>query len=84
MSSEYKTDQAVLKGERSRWHTPCYGEVWKYGEIWLSGCPMCGSAAMLLEHAVTTENDKVTIIPSITCPYCKAHYWITNGQILKA
>lgn len=88
--TEYETLVVKYMGERRKWKTPIYGELWTWNDFWLMGCPACGEAATLKGskggHTVTIDGDKATVSPSVGCPYadCDAHYFVKNGKVIPA
>ena len=47
---------------------------------YLFGCPGCGSVAEL-DHDVIMEGDRISIVPSVECPYgCGFHEVITGWE----
>lgn len=57
-----------------------YGLIYKWHDIWVLGCPRCGGSARL-QHTVEIKDGKVTINPSVGCPFCHAHYYVRNGKV---
>lgn len=51
------------------------------GRITLIKCPQCGGYASIIDsHEVAESDGKVTIKPSLVCPYgCGWHVTITDG-----
>lgn len=47
---------------------------------WYVGCPGCNGKGNLSGHAVTIDDNLVTVSPSILCG-CGAHYFIERNQI---
>jgi len=90
--TDYKTLEVKYMGERRHWKTPIYGEIWRWKDFWLMGCPACGQAATLAGreggHTVILEGDfdVVTVSPSIGCPFsdCDAHYFVRDGKVVPA
>lgn len=81
MSVQYKVLEVKFIGTKgAAYHTPCFGELWTWKNLYLFGCPRCG-VVMRLDHLITIGNDKVTISPSVGCSQCNAHFFVKDSKI---
>jgi hypothetical protein len=82
MSSQFKTYDVEYLGEQVAYPNPKPGpgRLWHSNGMWYLSCPRC-SNAMLLQHTIITPSLGVTIIPSVGCSQCKAHFRVKEGKI---
>jgi len=80
----YKTFELKNVGTLDSFGFQSPGTYWETpGGSQLMSCPVCGKSAFLM-HEVEKKDAKITITPSIICPFkpCTAHYHVRDSKII--
>lgn len=51
----------------------------KLSNTWYHACAQCDAVCSLEDHTFSTET--LTVYPSIVCPNCGAHYFVSKGEV---